>query len=678
MGRKKDSAKARDQLHKRYAEAQNLLAELKFEGIQHHLKGFNEALLELAEVRQFGSSPVSPRFSVVLVSNAHSPAVEEMLQSIAADDEFSVEREIIVVDNGNSELLDATNKVFPSFVFVRSPFPVGASGGRNLGAAVAKGGYVVFIDDDGSVCAGCTGSLIRAIEETDAVCVRGRVVPKTAGIMAPPHYDLGNVRMPALASCEGISAWRREDFLRNGGFDVVLFGHEGVELCARMFKFHGPLSFVYEPAAVLQHDPSAGTKAAEKAKRYELNKKYIQFQTPHTYEIVSEFNAYKNRPKDFYLGRAGLHPTSRSAANEPLSILTTARNAAPFLDDYASSWKRILPENCEIIYVDDNSEDGSFAAMQERWVGDHRFIAVSNSASGRGAALNTAVSTAKNDICLIADVDDISTKERILNTRQTFEDHPELDYLSFLLFNEKDIFRSPRKTAPLIAHVGIEALFGMPAPYPAFAFRRSRFSIPFDENLTGGIDCDWFRKHLALGGLRGLLVQKPVTYYRQHGGQITKNHNSVQKTIRKQLIYQEFSRICGDLTEEDLRCIDILVDIREASDSDKSKVLQFIIRTVDANRTVKIHDVDVLALTLLEVFKSVRSAVSARSKVVSDGDRFEQLRASARQHIELREFKKARRTLRQALQIRKDVEIQRLLLVASKYGFIRAIANKLW
>lgn len=677
-GTNDQSADPRIEVEKAYELAGKLLRQRKFKNIQGLLAGFNDSVAELAEVQKIGDPPSTPLYSIVLVSHAHSPDVVEMLESVAADSSHSAPREVVIVDNGNQKLFSVAEKIFPDFTFVRAPLLLGASGGRNLGAKVCSGRYVVFIDDDGSVCIGCIGSLIQSLEETGAVAVRGRVIPKSSGMKAPGHYDLGSLRIPALTSCEGVSAWSREDFLRFDGFDVALFGHEGLELCARMFPFYGPLGFIYEPKAILRHNPSVGEKAADKEKRYSINKDYVDFKSPETFGIVGKFDAYRNHPTDLYLARTSVLPGEKSVPDAPISVLTTARNASLFLDDYTWSWKRVLPQNAELVYVDDNSDDGSFDAIKQLWDGDRRFIAISNPRRGRGAALNTALSCANNDICLIADVDDISTRDRIPSTIRAFENAPDLDYLSFLLFNEKDLFRAPRKSAPLNAEVGIEALFGMPAPFPAFAFRRSRFDLTFDECLSGGIDCDWFRRSLAVGGRRGLLIQRPVTYYRQHSGQITRNHNPVQKTVRKELIYQEFDRILGGLATADHRLIDILVDLREATAPEKSELLKFIIRTIDANGGTRIHDHDVLAQTLLDAFKSVRMVVPSKNIPPDDKLRFEQLCAVARRHIKLGEFKQARRTLREALQIRKDREVQRQLLVASKYLFIRALAGKLW
>jgi len=665
----------RQELERIYNLSTALFLERKFDDVQATLIGFIESLADITEVHKVGTPTASALYSIVIVSNAHSPEVMDMLRSVAADSEPAL-REVVIVDNGNGELFSAATDTFPSFTFVRPPFPIGASGGRNLGAQVCSGRYVVFIDDDGAVSQGCISALVQSLEETGATAVRGRVVPKSSGMLIPRHYDLGPLRLPALTSCEGVSAWRREDFLRFGGFDIALFGHEGIELCARMFRFCGPLAFLYEPAAILLHDPSIGQKAARKEARYIINREYINFKSPETFNLVEKFEKYKQNPKDFYIAKAGISGGVIPESDTPVSILTTAHNGLSFLEEYTHSWKQALPANSEIIYVNDNSYDGSLSVAKDLWKDDRRFIVVDISGAGRGAALNAAVANAHNDICLIADVDDISIPRRIRETVHNFNKSPDLDYLSFLLFNEEDIFRSPRKSAPIIADTGVEALFGMPVPFPAFAFRRSRFNLPFNEALDGGVDCDWFRRNIAHGVHRGLLIQNPVTYYRQHPGQITRNHNRLQKSIRRQLIRQEFARIFGDFLPIDETYIDILVDSKETTSSLRSDVLHFVLRALEANTITKVHDQGILAQTLLDAFKTIR-VISDRSSLDANS-RFEQLTADAERYIQVGEFKQARRTLRKALKIRKDRQVQKQLLLASKFGCIRAVARKLW
>ena len=57
--------------------------------------------------------------------------------------------------------------------------------------------------------------------------------------------------------------------------------------------------------------------------------------------------------------------------------------------------------------------------------------------AGRGAALNTALRHARVDLCLIADVDDLSIPVRIEMTRNYFASNPQADCMSFVAFKSQ-------------------------------------------------------------------------------------------------------------------------------------------------------------------------------------------------------------------------------------------------
>ncbi len=357
---------------------------------------------------------------------------------------------------------------------------------------------------------------------------------------------------------------------------------------------------------MLRHDyhrDEAG--AEEKKRRYERAKRYLDETYPDASPIHAATSKIQNAGRTLALG---IRSTARAPEPglEPVSILTTARNGAAFVADYVRGWQAQTARDFEVVFVDDGSRDGTAENLARAW-GDDRLVLIERPFEGRGASLNAAVASARHDLCLIADVDDISLPGRIAWTQKAFAQDPQLDYLSFLYFTETDLFRCGRPLSPFVTDMDVRMLFGMPAPFPAFAFRRHRFALPFDAGLRGGVDCDWLQRNAAAAGaLRGRLAQMPMVYYRRHEGQITSSHHDTQLKIRRALIDWAFSRVLGPLSAGDLERIDILIDRRRVPDARaKSALAGWVARLIARNDETQIYDRDTFGLVLCEALDAV-------------------------------------------------------------------------
>lgn len=188
----------------------------------------------------------------------------ECLKSIAANTDKG-QIEVIVVDNGSS---DATGKGCPflgkqlfgdSFHYIRNDVNRNFAGACNQGAEIAKGEYIIFLNNDTTVQKdwyqplindfrdfpdiAATGSLLIYPHETPF----GRMV-QHLGVYITPFYTLGHLYrgIPAAsplarkrrffqvitAACMAI---RKDLFMEAGKFDEEFInGFEDVDLCARL------------------------------------------------------------------------------------------------------------------------------------------------------------------------------------------------------------------------------------------------------------------------------------------------------------------------------------------------------------------------------------------------------------------------------------------------------------
>ena len=235
-----------------FGRAKLALASGDFKAAVKHAQEAEGLVWSDVQIRDHGAS-TDPMYSIiVLLYQRHS----DLAQALSRVSRYShrPEFELIFVNNGDfveQELLSH----FRQFRWVDVGFNYGCSGGRNLGARVARGKFLIFVDDDGFVEDLAIENLIETILQYDALAVRGRVSPKSDLRVEVSHYDLGNETIYSVPNTEGISIWRRQEFLDEGGFDTLLAGGEGLALWSRMYKSHGlKKKFLYTPYATLRHD----------------------------------------------------------------------------------------------------------------------------------------------------------------------------------------------------------------------------------------------------------------------------------------------------------------------------------------------------------------------------------------------------------------------------------------
>jgi len=199
--------------------------------------------------------------SVVLVT--YRPDRADLVRTL---DALAAQRadgfEVIVVDNGTawelqSELADRDRVG----TYARLTENHGITVGRNIGARLASGDVLVFLDDDGIPDESFVAAHRRVHRERDVVAARGRVDPRHDTIYnrLQHHYDLGSEPFPHFINIEGNASFDRETFLEYGGFLEDLTGragHEGLELTYRMVV-EGTVDreqVLYHPDAVIYHD----------------------------------------------------------------------------------------------------------------------------------------------------------------------------------------------------------------------------------------------------------------------------------------------------------------------------------------------------------------------------------------------------------------------------------------
>nr|WP_262906149.1 glycosyltransferase family 2 protein [Hymenobacter terricola] len=105
--------------------------------------------------------------------------------------------EIIVVDNASpNDESQLITRQFPQVKFIQSGQNLGFAGGNNLGLAVAKGEYILFLNNDTEVDPGFIEPLVQLFERNP-----------TAGIASPKILYYGTDNLIQYAGSQGINTW---------------------------------------------------------------------------------------------------------------------------------------------------------------------------------------------------------------------------------------------------------------------------------------------------------------------------------------------------------------------------------------------------------------------------------------------------------------------------------------
>jgi GT2 family glycosyltransferase len=136
-----------------------------------------------------------PLVSIITINYKQARVTCEMLASLQLVTYPNVE--VIVVDNAspNEEIVPIAQQ-FPKVQLIRSPKNLGFAGGNNLGIAVAKGKYALFLNNDTEVAPDFLEPLVALFESNPQ-----------AGIASPKIIFYGTDNVIQYAGCSGINPW---------------------------------------------------------------------------------------------------------------------------------------------------------------------------------------------------------------------------------------------------------------------------------------------------------------------------------------------------------------------------------------------------------------------------------------------------------------------------------------
>ncbi|MEZ5286825.1 MAG: glycosyltransferase [Vicinamibacterales bacterium] len=226
----------------------------------------------------------NPVVSVVVLTASGARHLPDCLDALRAHDWPADRTDVIVVDNGSAE--DPTGVAehhYPGVRVVRTGANLGFSGGNNAGARVARGRWLVFLNDDTRVAPDWLHQMTDVAHRRQAACVGAFIVDWAgsrvdfAGGLANYEgrgYSLGydlpvdevdRTERPLLFGCGAAVMFRRDVFDESGGWDEPTFAYyEDVEFGWRLWLLGHEVWLA--PRAIVHHKHH-GTSGAESPPR---------------------------------------------------------------------------------------------------------------------------------------------------------------------------------------------------------------------------------------------------------------------------------------------------------------------------------------------------------------------------------------------------------------------------
>ncbi len=389
----------------------------------------------------------APRVSIVIPTFNKLELTRQCLLSLQ---KYTVSHpcELIVVDNGSTDGTVGFLKSEETAGHLRAvlnPKNLGFAKACNQGAEVARGRYVVFMNNDTEVQNGWLAPMI-SLAETDATIAGvgskllfpdgtlqhagvalGEVVGRDPLLAvhtfykAPADLPEANQRRVYQALTAACLLVRKSAFDAVGGFDEGFWnGYEDVDLCLR-FQERGWL-MVYEPASVVIHHESQSGPARFQKVQENIRRLHQKWLGKAKLDVIVAADgavtpAATTRIRPYVPGTSGAAPTS---------IVVLSHNQLAHTKACLESIARHTSEPYELILVDNASTDGTLPYLQEYAAQHERVLVVANRTNrGFAAGNNQGMALATGRQVLLLNNDTVVTPGWLGNMLRVLREHPQ-------------------------------------------------------------------------------------------------------------------------------------------------------------------------------------------------------------------------------------------------------------
>lgn len=205
-----------------------------------------------------------------------------------------------------------------------------------------------------------------------------------------------------------------------------------------------------------------------------------------------------------------------------ISVLMPAKDTAGTIGLAVRSTLRDLPEDAELLVLDDASTDATpelLAAVRDPRLVVHRV----EHSLGVATALNTLLAEARSQIIARMDADDVTLPGRFTAQLARFDQGLDMVFTSRINFGSSPRAFRPEQLGPIAEQAfPLRLAFENPLPHPSAVLRRSVLEAA--GGYLPGSSEDWeLWLRLLARGARGVRLARPGIAYRMHAAQITRS-----------------------------------------------------------------------------------------------------------------------------------------------------------
>lgn len=200
------------------------------------------------------------------------------------------------------------------------------------------------------------------------------------------------------------------------------------------------------------------------------------------------------------------------------SFVIPAYNADRWLSKAIWSCRNQTIKQIEIIVVNDGSTDATKDILEWHAKEDKRVVAIHQQNCGRSGARNKGNDSARSDLLLVLDADDMATRNRVKDTLTTFElKKPDLLFGSFFVVDAHGTTLSKYVSSPFNPEIAKQKKLNFICHSTVAYTKKLSAVVRYEEGVYTklGLD-DWkFQWEAHKKGFKFQSLKTPLCYYRQ-------------------------------------------------------------------------------------------------------------------------------------------------------------------
>lgn len=430
--------------------------------------------------------------------------------------------ELILVDNGSADGTGALLATLPATVTViRNERNLGFAKACNQGAAVAKGGYLLFLNNDTEPQHGWLEPLLTMIESDATIGAVGSKLlfpdgsiqhagvlvledQKMPDLLVARHVfygqpaDLPDANRPMAyqvltAACLLV---RADAFRQVGGFDEGYWnGYEDVDLCFKLREQGWQLA--YQPASVvIHHESKSGKERFTKVNNniQRLHDKWLGKVRPDAvidpqggWHWIQDDLAWHGLTRTVKGDGVRQLSTEKTKSVGLVTIVILTFNQLWCTKECVESIQKHTPEPHEIVFVDNGSSDGTVDWLREQLEQHDNYRLIENGNNfGFAKGCNQGIEAAGGEYILLLNNDVVVTTDWLAGLLECYQRKDRIGIVGPMTNNISGIQR--------VEDVGYETVAGLNAYATSFR-QRNRYRMIENRRVVGF--CMLFSKQVA-------------------------------------------------------------------------------------------------------------------------------------------------------------------------------------